>query len=65
MFPPYVLILFYLVLFLLCFPLCKLPLSFLALEKRLYLREQDTGQGFHFVVRYSGAVVVDFPFPRQ
>ena len=30
---------------LLCFPLGKLPLSFLALEKGLYLREQDTGQG--------------------
>ena len=44
MFPPHALILFRFVLFLLCFPLGKLPLSFLALEKRLYLREQDTGQ---------------------
>ena len=41
MFPPVVLSLFCLVLFLLCFPLGKLPLSFLALEKRLYLREQE------------------------
>ena len=38
MFPPVVLSLFCLVLFLLCLPLCKLPLSFLALEKRLYLQ---------------------------
>ena len=30
-------------------PFCKLPLSFLALEKRLYLREQDTGQGLRFM----------------
>lgn len=32
-----------------------------ALEKRLYLREQDAGQGLHFVIGYPGAVVVDFP----
>lgn len=32
------LILFRLVLFLLCFPLGKLPLSFLALKKGLYLK---------------------------
>ena len=30
---------------LLCFPLSKFPLPLLALEKGLYLREQDTGQG--------------------
>lgn len=36
------------------------PAVFFALEKRLYLREQDTSQGFHLVVRYSRAVVVDF-----
>lgn len=41
MFPPVVLSLFCLVLFLLCFPLGKLPLSFLTLEKRLYLRTQS------------------------
>ena len=57
MFPPVVLSLFCLVLFLLCFPLGKLPLSFLTLEKRLYLREQDTGQGLHFIEGDSGAVV--------
>ena len=42
-------------------PLGKLPLPFLTLEKRLYLREQDAGQGLHFVIGYPGAVVVDFP----
>lgn len=57
------LVLFYLALFLLCFPLCKLPLSFLALEKRLYLREQNTGYGVHFMDRYPGAVVVGLLFP--
>ena len=31
---------------LLCFPLGKLPLSFFTLEKRLYLREQDTPASF-------------------
>ena len=30
---------------LLCFPLSKFPLPLLALEKGLYIREQDTGQG--------------------
>ena len=49
------LVLFYLVLLLLCFPLGKLPLSFLTLKKRLYLREQDTGQGLHLVAGYPGA----------
>ena len=34
---------------LLGFPLGKVPLSFLALEKRLYLREQDTDQGMQFL----------------
>ena len=38
-------------------PLGKLPLPFLTLEKRLYLREQDTGQGLHFIEGDSGAVV--------
>ena len=47
------LILFRLVLFLLCFPLGKLPLSFLALEKGLYLREQDTGQSVYRMAEYS------------
>ena len=58
MFPPCTLALFYFVLFLLCFPFCKLLLSLLALERFLYLREQDTGQGLHFMERYPGAVVV-------
>ena len=44
MFPPCALVLFFLVLFLLRFPLCKLPLSFLALEKGLYLWEQGQDQ---------------------
>ena len=59
MFPPVVLSLFCLVLFLLCLPLGKLPLSFLTLEKRLYLREQDTGQSLHFMVGYPGAIVME------
>ena len=45
MFPPRELFLFHSVLFPLCFSLRRLPLPFLALEKPLYLREQDTGQG--------------------
>ena len=44
MFPPCVLTLFYFVLFLLCFPLCKIPLSFPAFEKGLHFGAQDTGQ---------------------
>ena len=63
--PPCALVLFYLVLFLLRFPLGKFPLSFLALEKGLYFREQDTGQGLHFMVGYPGAVVVDLLLPRH
>ena len=59
MFPPF-LCPFPLLGLLLCFPLGKLPLSFLALEKRLYLREQDTGQSLHLMVGYPGAVVVGF-----
>ena len=43
--PPCALVLFYFVLFLLCFPLGKFPLSFHALEKRLNFAEQDTGWG--------------------
>ena len=39
-------------------PFGKLPLPLLALEKRLYLREQDTGQSLHLMVGYPGAVVV-------
>ena len=50
---------------LLCFPLGKLPLSFLTLKKGLYLREQDTGQSVHLMDGYSRAVVVDFSFPRH
>ena len=42
--PPCALVLFYLVLFLLRFPLGKFPLSFLALEKGLYLWEQGQDQ---------------------
>ena len=55
--PPCALVLFYLVLFLLRFPLGKFPLSFLALEKGLYFREQDTGQGFRFMEGNSRALV--------
>ena len=55
----------YIVSILLCFPLGKLPLPFLALEKGLNLREQDTSQGFHFMEGDSGAVVVWFLFSRH
>ena len=48
--------------FLLCFPHSKLLLSFLTLEKCLYLREQDTGQGLYLVVGYPGTVVLIFRF---
>lgn len=48
MFPPPLSFLFLLLCFPLLLPLGKLPLPFLALEKRLYLREQDTDEGFHF-----------------
>lgn len=43
-------------------PLSKRPLPVLALKERLNFWEQDTGQGFHFMVGYPGAVVVDFFF---
>ena len=56
--PPCALVLFYLVLFLLRFPLGKFPLSFLALEKGLYLREQDTGKGLYLVIGNPCAVVI-------
>ena len=62
MFPPYALVLFHFVLFLLRFPLSKLSLSFLALKKCLYLREQDTGQSLYLVVGYPSAVVIGFLF---
>ena len=40
------------------FPLSKLLLSFLALEKCLYLREQDTGKGLYLVIGNPCAVVI-------
>lgn len=65
MFPTGLLFLFRRACFLLCFPLGKLPLSFLALEKLLNLWEQDTGQGLYLMGGYSRAVVVDFLFSRH
>ena len=50
--------LFLLLSFPLFLPLGKLPLSFLTLEKGLYLREQDTGQSLYLMVGYPSAVVV-------
>ena len=49
MFPPlsFLVLLFGL---LLRFPLGVFPLPFPALKKRLYLREQDTGQSLHIVI---------------
>lgn len=57
MFPPllYLVLLFGL---LLCFPLSIFPLSLLALEKRLYLREQDTGKGLYLVIGNPRTVVI-------
>ena len=60
MFPPPLSCLFPLFGLLLRFSLGVFPLPLLALEKRLYLREQDTGQSLHFMVGYPGAVVVGF-----
>lgn len=61
MFPPLLRLVLLLGLFL-CLPLGIFPLPLLALEKRLYLREQDTGEGFYLVIGNSCAVVVDFFF---
>ena len=41
-----------------CFPLGVFPLPLLTLKKRLYLREQDTGKGFYFVIGNPRAVVI-------
>ena len=49
MFPP-LLCLVLLFGLLLCFPLGIFPLPVLALKKRLYLREQDTGKGLYLVI---------------
>ena len=51
--PPCALVLFHFVLFLLCFPLGKLPLSFLTLKKHLNFGEQDTGRSFRRAAEYS------------
>ena len=42
------------------FSLGKLTLPLLALEKGLYLREQDAGQSLYLIVGYPGAIVVGF-----
>lgn len=62
MLPTCVLPLFGCLCLLLGLPFRKLPLSFFALEKCLYLREQDTGQGFYFMEGYPSAVVIGFLF---
>ena len=41
-----------------CFPLGVFPLPLLALEKRLYLREQDAGEGLYLVIGNPRAVVI-------
>lgn len=58
MFPP-LLALLLVTLFLLRFPPGTLPLSFLALEKRLYRREQDMSQGVRLMDGYPGAAADD------
>ena len=50
---------------LLCFPLGVFPLPVFALKERLNFREQDTGQGFHLVIGYPGAVVIGFLSARH
>ena len=52
MFPPCCSCLFLLFGLLLSFPLGIFPLPLLAPEKRLYLREQGTGQGSHLMAEY-------------
>ena len=47
---------------LLCFPLSKLPLPFLALEERLNFREQDTGKGLYLVIGNPSAVIIGLLF---
>lgn len=61
MFPP-LSCLFLLFSLLFRFPLGVFPLSLLTLKKRLYLREQDTGQSLDLVVWYAGAVVISAIF---
>ena len=43
---------------LLCFPLSKLTMPFLALEERLNFREQDTGKGLYLVIGNPRAVII-------
>ena len=57
MFPP-LLCLVLLFGLLLCFPLGVLSPPVLALEKRLYLREQDAGEGLYLVIGNPRAVVI-------
>ena len=54
MFPP-LLCLIFLFGLLLCFPLGVFPLPVLTLKKRLYLREQDTGNG-RYAIAESNAL---------
>lgn len=63
MLPPYTLVPFYLVLSLLCFPPDKLPLSLLPFEKRLYLREQNTGRGTGFLSYHAAFTPKGEAFP--
>lgn len=62
---PSLLCLVFLFSLLVCFPLGKLPLSFLALEKGLYLQEQDAGKGLYrscwrFALRISARTAPSF-----
>ena len=50
---------------LLCFPLGVFPLPGLAFKERLYLREQDAGEGFYFVIGNPCAVVIGFLSARH
>ena len=57
MFPPLLRLVLLLSLFL-CLPLGIFPLPLLALEKGLYLREQDAGKGLYLVIGNPCAVII-------
>ena len=57
MFPPLLRLVLLLGLFL-CLPLGIFPLPLLALEKGLYLREQDAGKGLYLVIGNPRAVII-------
>ena len=65
MFPPCCSCLFLLFGLLLSFPLGIFPLPLLAPKKRLYLREQDAGEGFYLVIGNPRAVIIGLLSARR